>query len=534
MNLLAPMLPFDAIAAAPADWSPPELRHYQQSALDMVRREVAAGRRRIVLQLPTGAGKTVIAGEMMLGALRKGSRALFTVPALSLVDQTVEKFWHHNVRAVGVMQAQHPMTDATQPIQLATVQTLRNRKIDAPRLAVVDEGHIGDKALDKRLASPEWADVIVVVLSATPWARGMGTKFETLLVPVTMKQLIAEGWLTPYRAFGPSQPDLSKVRTSKGDYNEDELADVMSDAKLVADAVQSWIEHGQGRPTLCFGVNRTHADKLCQAFNAAGISAEYCDAFTPTDEREAIGQRLRRGETMVCCNVSTLTTGIDWPWISCISLNRPTKSEMLFVQIVGRGLRPIWADWCDPAACDDADRVRAILDGPKPDCIILDHSSACERLGFPDEIHHDELDDGKSRKHQETREKREKPRRCPNPSCNYLRPPSAHKCPRCGFEPERQSKIQCERGELVELKGKQKAKAASRETKENWYAMLLWVARDRHYKDGWVYHAFKNKFGIAPRNMSHLTAPPSVEVKGWIKHYQIKRAYSRKKTRSAA
>jgi DNA repair protein RadD len=86
--------------------------------------------------------------------------------------------------------------------------------------------------------------------------------------------------------LAPSHPDLSKVRTVAGDYHEGDLAEIMGDAKLVGDVVETWRRHGENRPTLCFGVDRAHAKSLQEAFTRAGIPCAYVDAFTELDERE--------------------------------------------------------------------------------------------------------------------------------------------------------------------------------------------------------------------------------------------------------
>jgi DNA repair protein RadD len=107
---------------------------------------------------------------------------------------------------------------------------------------------------------------------------------------------------------------------------------------LVADVVDTWLQRAEGRPTFCFAVNRVHANHLQQKFLAAGVQAGYVDAYTDKDERREVARQFHAGEIKVVCNVGVLTTGIDWD-VRCIILARPTKSEMLFVQMIGRGLR---------------------------------------------------------------------------------------------------------------------------------------------------------------------------------------------------
>src|SRR5207248_9067573 len=119
---------------------------------------------------------------------------------------------------------------------------------------------------------------------------------------------------------------------------EGERAEAMTKVTVVADVVTTWIEKGGHRPTLCFAVDRAHAKHLQQKFLEQGIAAEYIDCHTDADARKKIRQRFNSGEVKAVCNVGCLTTGIDWD-VRCIILARPTRSEMLFVQMIGRGLR---------------------------------------------------------------------------------------------------------------------------------------------------------------------------------------------------
>src|SRR6187399_2770255 len=116
-----------------------DLHPHQARAIDLLRLSLARGRRRPILQLPTGAGKTITAASIVESALGKGKRVLFTVPLLSLVDQTVERFAEEGIRAVGVMQGYHPLTDCSQPVQVASVQTLARRALPQSDLVLVDE-----------------------------------------------------------------------------------------------------------------------------------------------------------------------------------------------------------------------------------------------------------------------------------------------------------------------------------------------------------------------------------------------------------
>ena len=329
-----------------------------------------------MVQAPTGAGKTVIAAAIVNGALDKGKRVLFVVPFLSLVDQTVTAFVRQGLTDIGVIQGYHPMTDAQQPIQVASIQTLQRRALPPADIVIVDEAHRWFGFFGEWMQRPEWAKVPFVGLSATPWTKGLGKHYDDLIVATTTSELIDKGFLSPFRVFAPAHPDLSGVKVVAGDYHEGQLSEAMSKPVLVADTVATWLRLGEDRPTLCFAVDRAHARRIADEFEAAGVPTGYVDANTPADERERIGKRLREGQIKVVCNVFCLTTGVDWD-VRCIILARPTKSEILYTQIIGRGLRT--------------------AEG-KADCLILDHSDTTLRLGFVTDIHHEHLDDGRHQK----------------------------------------------------------------------------------------------------------------------------------------
>jgi DNA repair protein RadD len=477
------------------------LRPYQQDAIAELRQAIGHGSRRPMLQLPTGGGKTAIAGEIIRLALAKGGRVAFCVPAVSLIGQTVESFAQAGILDVGVIQAQHPMWNPGASVQVCSIQTIERRAFPDVTLVIVDEAHRMFKVIAKWMDG--WPHTVFVGLSATPWAKGLGKLYDNLIIGGTTAQMIADGYLSDFRVFAPSHPDLTGVKTVAGDYHEGQLADAMDKPKLIGDAVESWLKLGEGRPTIVFAVNRAHAKHLQNEFERAGVSAGYIDAYTDMEERARIAEAFADGEIQVVCNVGCLTTGVDWD-VRCIVLCRPTKSKMLFVQMMGRGLRT--------------------ADG-KSDLIIIDHSDTHLNLGFVTDIHETTLDDGKHKESSKTEKEQPLPKECSK--CHFLKPPKTAECPACGFKPERQSEIEHEEGELQEIRGKKKR--YSTEEKQRWYSMLIGVCRNRGYQDGWAYHKYMSKFGVAPSNkFSKSPLAPDAEVWGWVKHMQIREAKRKK------
>jgi DNA repair protein RadD len=195
-------------------FSPPgalrPLRPHQARAIAL-RGSLAAGKRRPMLQAPTGFGRTLTAAWIIQMALDKGRRVAFTVPALSLIDQTIAAFEAEGIDCVGVLQGIHPRTDREQHVQVCSIQTLARRKRPDVDLVVVDEAHELHREIFKWIA--DCPDVPFIGLSATPWARGLGKYYDDLIVAATTKDLISEDYLSQFTVFAPSQPDLTSVRT---------------------------------------------------------------------------------------------------------------------------------------------------------------------------------------------------------------------------------------------------------------------------------------------------------------------------------
>ncbi len=499
-----------------------ELRPYQVEALEAIRDSVRGGVRRLVVQAATGAGKTKIAAAIVDSALSKGNRTAFVVPAISLVDQTVESFYAEGIRDIGVIQANHGMTDWAKPVQVCSIQTLQARgQWPEAKAVLFDECHRLHEAHKRWLADPEWQDKPFIGLSATPWTKGLGKYFTSLLVAATTAELIAQGFLAPFRVFATGHPDLSKVKTVAGDYHEGDLSEAMQQGELTADIVRTWREKwGKGK-TLAFGVDKAHAQSIQERFIQAGVSCGYQDAETTADERREIKKKFHNGEYQVVANIQTLTTGVDWD-VRCLILARPTRSEMLYVQIIGRALRTAAGKDC---------------------ALILDHSDTTQRLGFVTDIHHEHLDDGKTKpKKLQDRKPPPMPKECKQ--CAYLKLAREKVCPNCGAEDKRESSVMERDGELVEVTGGKRDRAKIKRSgdwttheKQFFFRELKQHARDRNYKPGWAAAKYKDKFDKwPPRNWSDLEPAGivSASTASWIRSRNIAWAKAREATSALA
>ena len=480
--------------------APKTLRPHQERAIAQIKQSLGKGNKRIVCQAATGFGKTLLSAKIIEGALAKRNGVIFTAPAISLIDQTVNAFEAEGIRDIGVMQANHPRTDPLAKVQVASVQTLARREIPQAALVIVDECHLRAKVIEDLMI--QRPDVYFVGLSATPWARGMGLLWQDMVTPCSIGELIAQGYLSEFRVFAPDIPDLSGVKTMAGDFHEGQTAEVMEGRALMASVVETWLAKGENRPTLLFGVNCAHAKQLADALERAGVATAYCDAYTDSVERQVIERRFRAGEVKVACSVRTLTTGVDWP-VSCIIDAAPTKSIMLHVQKIGRGLR--------------------VNEGTE-DLLVLDHAGNSLRLGLVTDINRHELDKTKPGEKLPVERKEKLPKECAN--CAALH--TGLKCPYCGNERKPVAGVETVDGELIELTpAKAKSEQATKAEKQLFYSMALWMAGQRGYKPGWAANLYRGKFQVWPRGLDDIATPADQAFLNYEKSRRI--AYAKRR-----
>jgi DNA repair protein RadD len=492
------------------------LRPYQAAAIDALRESFRRGNRRIVNQLATGGGKSIIQTKMAFDHIGLGGDlVLATAPRTELVKQLEKHLKDQGMYHIGQIRG-GIRAKPTMPIQIATLQALARREVPKASLVLVDECHLKSEQLEDLMADPEWANVPFVGFSATPWRKGMGLIWDGLVIGGTTKQLIADGWLVPFETYGSREhPDLRgipTVMTDLGpDYQKAGIEAAMSKPTIIADIVETGKRLGFGRKMITFCPSRAHGKFVTEEYCAAGVSAAYIDGDTDDgtkpgtiDVRSEIKKGLETGLYDVVVNVGVLSVGSDWPFVDCIQLCRPTKSEMLYVQIIGRGLRP------SPG---------------KSMLRILDHTDAWDRLGPVDEIHYDELDDGTGTKCSPRKKPEEaKPKECPN--CHFVKPPRTPVCPECQFHAQPQPKINVVDGKLEKVT-KSKGEQWTTENKEDWY----WKARGYYLNRGsnadQAYYRFEEMFGHFPQGYEKRHRQPSADVVSFIKGQAARRAIAR-------
>ena len=337
-----------------------------------------------------------------------------------------------------------------------------------------------------------------------------GALFERMVVAATIPELIADGYLVDCDVYAPSEPDMTGIKQSKNAYGEMDYSDAdvgraVDKPELIGDIVKHWRKLAMDTATVCFASNIAHSKHIVEQFRAAGVVAEHIDCYTDEAERQAILKRVEGGETRIISNVGILCEGWDFPACKTLILARPTKSLIRYLQMAGRVLRP---------------------HDSKPRALILDHSGTVTRLGFPTDEFPLELDDGKPKVSSAKTKDEKLPKACA--ACSYLS--TSHKCPACGFAPERKSDVVTREGDLELVKKSKAGKLPKQEV----YSQLKAVAAAKGYSDGWVSNKYREYFGVWPRGLRDACMEPSIEIKNWLKHLQIRFAKSREAQRAAA
>jgi superfamily II DNA or RNA helicase len=485
---------------------------HQERAIAEIRQAVREGHKRIIVQAPTGAGKTLTAAHLIAGAIEKGKRPLFTCPAITLVEQTLKSFENEGIYDIGIIQAQHERTDWNAQVQIASVQTLIRRALPDVDFILIDEAHENFDKLNERLDSDAWKDKIAIGLSATPWTKGMGLRWTKLIIVATIQDLIDDGFLSPFTVYVPDHDlDRGRIRVEKGEFQESSASSAMSDAVIVGDVVKTWKEHSHefgGDKTFMFCVNRAHAKEQMGAFHENGIPFGYIDADTPMEERTRIFRQMSYGEIAGVASVGCLIRGVDED-VRCIIDAAPTKSETRHVQKIGRGLR----------RADGKERL-----------YILDHAGNSLALGMVTDIHHDHLDKRNPKEKGEAYQGEKpapKPKKCSK--CKVLIPPKMRECPSCGTKVARNSGVGVREGELVVMSSSRNK--SPKDEKQSFLDGLAWIANKRGFKPGWAAAVYREKFGVWPAN--GMKANPSYPIKA-VRDFDSQRlAEWRKKQQSA-
>lgn len=359
-----------------------ELRDYQQETIDDLYRLWGMGWRRIVGVMPTGGGKTVLGVKPVADCIAAGRRVLWLAHRTELIDAAEEKLKADSSGlSVGVLQGTRRQFD--RHVIVASVQTA----VRPAALAMLGRLGIGLIVIDEchHSVAPSYMTIMrelgalsddgprVLGLTATLGrADGLALSelWQAVAKPVEMGRLIRDGWLLQPRGIRVKVEglDFRQVRKSRGESGLDDgaVARAMSESLAPAAIARAVVEHCAGRRGVAFLPSVELSKEQARVFCEHGLRAVHIDADTPKEVRRELMRRAKAGAYDVVCNVGLFTEGTDVPIWSYAVLGRPTSSEVLFTQMIGRPLRPypeqVDALLLDVVGITGRHRIRSIVD----------------------------------------------------------------------------------------------------------------------------------------------------------------------------
>jgi superfamily II DNA or RNA helicase len=292
-----------------------------------------------LIQLPTGGGKTIISKEIAIGLINNfNKKILFIAPKIVLMEQTLETFKGLKPQKV---HGSNNKFDKNHNILISTLQTASRRNSLNPDVIIIDEVHFGyeKKMLNKIMEYNPNARIIG--LSATPFdENGYPFKgFDVIINDYDLVYMIKHKFLVPLRSYILVKPDLTDVDIIAGDYEINQLSKAVSKNTIIMEIVATSKPYiKESIKTIVFAVDINHAELLKTAFQNEGFITEALHSKSEKDDSEVI-ERFKRGYIKVLVSVLKLTTGFDVPETDLAIIARPTKSQNLYKQMVGRVLR---------------------------------------------------------------------------------------------------------------------------------------------------------------------------------------------------
>jgi DNA repair protein RadD len=443
------------------------LRPYQQQAVTELRQAYANGARSPLFVLPTGGGKTFTFVYVGQSAVERGNRVLILVHRQELLMQASRSLTAMGVKH-GLIAAGKPRTG--DPVQVASVQTLI-RRMDKHYLhfdlIIVDEAHHAIAGSWRKIIN-YYPQAKVLGVTATPVrsdGKGLRDVFDALVQGPTVQQLIDMGHLVrPVVYAPPTALDLTGVKRRMGDFDATELNKRVDKPTITGSAVEHYRKLCDRQPAIAFCVSVAHAQHVAQEFRAAGYLAAAIDGSMADADRKRAIDELAMGRLHVLTSCDIISEGTDIPVVAAAILLRPTQSMGLFIQQVGRALRPA------PG---------------KEKAIILDHVGNCMRHGLPQDNRDWSLDGmpdaGKRAKQNDVPPVKQ----CEKCYAVFTPQPV---CPVCGhMHIAKEREVKHVEGELQEvdavaLQRQRKQEIGSARTLED----LMDVAKRRGYKPGWA------------------------------------------------
>ena len=452
------------------------LRDYQQDGIDKIRAAFGRGVRRVLYVLPTGGGKGLMLGYIAAGIVKNNKRAIMTAHRTEIVGQLSQHLSAFRVPHTLILPGSYGLPRSG--VVLGSVFTLvkRAHRMQPPDLLFVDEGHHAVNGSSWGKLIDAFPNALILLMTATPTrldGRGLGECADEMIIGPSVAELTVEGYLTPAEVYSTGAlPDLSRVHVRGGDYAAGELEGVMDTPRITGDAVSHYHKIAPGKAAIVFCCSVKHAHDVAKEFCDAGYRFRAVDGkMDPVVRRHTI-EDLRSGVIHGITSAEVISEGVDVPRIECVITLRPTKSVALHLQQIGRGLRPY------PG---------------KDKCIVLDHASNVQRLGFHDDPRDWSLTGAAPQK--QSGERAARVSTCPR--CFAMHRP-APSCPRCGHVYVVTGRVvEQVDGELVRIVGGEAVapEDAAMKELERQYHILVNIGKRRGYEapETWAYSVVSGK-----------------------------------------
>lgn len=422
------------------------LRPYQVSAVQSLFDYLFNQQGNPLIVAPVGSGKSLMMAEFVRQVHERYPRTrivcvthvkeLLMQNSQALKDQYPESDYGFYCASLGQKRLHNDITFAS--IQSVYKKVANFNRV--PELIIVDECHLishNDQTTYRKLIDSVLEinpNCRVIGFTGTPFRadtgrldEGKGKIFDAIAYEISMAYMIEEGyWAKPTTAHVKTVMDVSGVGKRGGDYIAGQLEKAVDLDDVTKACVSEIIEHGQNRKKwLVFTAGVQHCTHVYEALTLCGVSCAMVTGDTPKDDRDRILADFKAGHIKCVVNVAVLTTGFDAPDIDMIAFMRPTKSPVLYIQMTGRGVRPVYADGFDLSTKEG--RLAAIAASVKPDCLVLDFGNVINELGAIDTVEIRKTFNGEKEKG----EGEAPTKRCP--SCSEICMASQKYCYSCGF-----------------------------------------------------------------------------------------------------
>ena len=329
-----------------------KLRTYQLEHKVMIYKAWDEGCRSVMLQMPTGTGKTYLFVsiikdlQLFLHSQNRHCRVLVLAHRNEILDQICDTLYYkYNINCVKI-DATNRSTGHSD-ILVASVPTMANRLNeykDNFDLIVVDEAH-HTKAESYKKIIRKFPRSKVLGVTATPYrlsGKGFKEEYDKLIISAPIEDFIKDGTLSDI-IYLPTDIVIENCNSIRmgvdGDFNNEALFKHMNNPLVYTSIVDAYIKYANNKKGIVYTINQKHNKKLQKSFEDNGISSVAIDSGTPLDIRKDLIEQFKRGDIQVLCNVDIFGEGFDCPDVDFIQLARPTKSLSLYLQQVGRGLR---------------------------------------------------------------------------------------------------------------------------------------------------------------------------------------------------